>query len=303
MPPEVPHHRFVVAPLVTLQSPSSPEAEVHLLTGRKYFRATQGMNVPGRRYILLLVFILSTISVLRLLRLAITTSTSSSPLPALHTSQQKCSHPSPACDNVPSHRLSNLRTQHNTSANLTEMEFKLLSNLIIKKPYMKLSSINSGGITIFLEDDPEKISSIKEQFNSTRIYKVEHRIPSKEAYNLLKNARKSTACAPRSGILQNSTCKLALKNLPPEVYLLKWDVIVVDGPSGHSLEAPGRMASIYTASMIARAGNTVDVVVHDTHRTIEKWFSWEFLGDDNLVSSKGKLWNFRITGISNSTRF
>ena len=40
--------------------------------------------------------------------------------------------------------------------------------------------------------------------------------------------------------------------------------------SGHSPEAPGRMGAIYTASMIARAGNATDVMVHDVDRKIEK---------------------------------
>lgn len=104
-------------------------------------------------------------------------------------------------------------------------------------------------------------------------------------------------------MLQQSTCQLALTNLPQEVYEINWDIMVVDGPSGDSLEAPGRMATIYTASMIARAGNTTDVVVHDVQRTIEKWFSWEFLCEENLVSSKGHLWHFRLRGQSNSKRF
>lgn len=88
-----------------------------------------------------------------------------------------------------------------------------------------------------------------------------------------------------------------------EVYQHKWDVIVVDGPSGDTPEAPGRMGTIYTASIIARAGNMTDVVIHDVNRMIEKWFSWEFLCDENLVSSKGKLWIFRIRGQLNSTTF
>uniref|UniRef100_A0A2P2JTN1 Uncharacterized protein MANES_06G119900 n=1 Tax=Rhizophora mucronata TaxID=61149 RepID=A0A2P2JTN1_RHIMU len=273
------------------------------------------MKVPGRKLILLLFFILSCMSILRLLRIAITTLSSTPPLPSLHTTpQQTCS---PACNNTPSHALNSPRIPHKLSANnlITKKEFKFLSNVVKNKapcnllifgmetPYLKLSSINSGGITIFLEDDLEKISSIRVKPNNTRIYKVEHQIPAKKAYELLKHARRSTHCAANSGRLQNSTCKLAMKNLPQAIYELQWDVVVVDGPSGHSAEAPGRMATIYTASMIARAGNSTDVMVHDVDRTIEKWFSWEFLCDENLVSSKGKLWNFRITGRSNSTRF
>ncbi|KAL9335380.1 hypothetical protein Peur_072561 [Populus x canadensis] len=73
--------------------------------------------------------------------------------------------------------------------------------------------------------------------------------------------------------------------------------------SGHSPEAPGRMGAIYTASMIARAGNATDVMVHDVDRIIEKWFSREFLYDVNLISSKRKIWSFRIPGKSNSSGF
>ncbi|PON72133.1 IRX15/IRX15L/IGXM [Trema orientale] len=210
-----------------------------------------------------------------------------------------------------------LTTSANTTQ-LTEKEFQLLSNLVTRKApcnllifglepqYLSLSSINAGGTTIFLEDDPYKLSTIKikTKSNTTRIYKVEHLPPpAKEAYTLLKHGRKSPSCAASSGQLQKSKCRLAMKNLPQEVYDLKWDVVVVDGPSGNAPEAPGRMAAIYSAAVIARNGNETDVVVHDVDRMIEKWFSWEFLCDENLVSSKGKLWNFRIRGQMNSTRF
>ncbi|KAK9277837.1 hypothetical protein L1049_027394 [Liquidambar formosana] len=198
---------------------------------------------------------------------------------------------------------------------LTGKEFKLLSNLISRKApcnllvfglqpqYLTLASINTGGTNIFLEDDLDKLSTIKTTSNNTRIYKVEYRIPAGDAYKLLKHAREKPTCAPNSGPLERSTCQLALTKLPKEVYELKWDVVVVDGPSGDRLEAPGRMTTIYTASIIARAGNMTDVVVHDVNRMIEKWFSWEFLCEENLVSSKGRLWNFRIKGELNSTRF
>ncbi|KAF2302655.1 hypothetical protein P3X46_023520 [Hevea brasiliensis] len=314
MPPEVPHYRSFATPLVKFSAPSSPEAYITLPIGRKYFRGKKTMKISARKIIPLLVFILSTISILRLLRLATTTS-SAPPLPAL---QHTCYSLSPKCTNVSSHVPGSQTTQQKTYANSTTLmkkEFKLLSNLIrhkapcnllifgLEPQYLKLSSINSGGITVLLEDNPDRISAIRAKSNSTQIYKVDYHIPAKKAYKLLKHARKSPACAPSAGRLQNSTCKLALTNLPQEVYKQKWDVVVVDGPSGHSPEAPGRMAAIYTAGIIARAGNTTDVVVHDVDRTIEKWFSWEFLCDENLVSSKGKLWNFRITGNSNSTRF
>lgn len=319
MPPEAPHYRSLATPLVKPSPPSSPESQFNLPVGRKYFRANKSMAIPGRKLIPYIVFILASISILRLLRIAITTSSSAPPLPALPPAlQHTCSSPSPACDKAPSHTPRSQTVQQKISArapSLTKKEFELLSDLIKRKApcnllvfgaepqYLKLSSINSGGTTIFLEDDPDKISAAREKSNSTQIYKIDHQTPAKKAYKLLEHARKSPACAPNPEMLQNSSCKLALKNLPHEVYEIKWNVVVVDGPSGHSPEAPGRMGAIYTASMIARAGNTTDVLVHDVDRTIEKWFSWEFLCDENLVASKGKLWSFRISGKSNSSGF
>lgn len=165
--------------------------------------------------------------------------------------------------------------------------------------------INAAGITVFLEDNPGRVKRMR-GLNSTRIYKVNHDIPAKEAFELLKHAREETACIADLGSLETSKCKLALKKLPDIVYGKNWDLIIVDGPSSDGPEAPGRMAAIYTSSVIARAGNiTTNVVVHDVDRMIERWFSWEFLCEENLVSSKGRYWNFGIKGDnpSNSTRF
>ncbi|EEF51781.1 glucuronoxylan 4-O-methyltransferase 1 [Ricinus communis] len=319
MPPELPHYRSFATPLVRFSPSSSPEAHLIIPVSCKSFKGNKIMKIPGRKIMPLLVFILSTISILRLLRIATTTKSSTSLLPALPpTMQHACHSSSTKCSAVSSNISSSPPTQQNSSTSatiLTKKEFKLLSNVIKHKApcnllifglsaqFLKLSSINSGGTTIFLEDDPDRISSIRAKSNSTLIYKFDYHVPAKKAYNLLKHARESQDCAPSSGRLQNSTCKLALTNLPGEVYQQKWDVVVVDGPSGHSPEAPGRMAAIYTAGMIARAGHTTDVLVHDVDRTIEKWFSWEFLCDENLVSSKGKLWNFRITSKPNSRTF
>ncbi|XP_022729987.1 glucuronoxylan 4-O-methyltransferase 1-like [Durio zibethinus] len=305
MPPEVAHSCAPqISPSVqfcsTVASGSSP----------KFGRAARRMKFPGKKLLPVLIFILSCLSILRLLKLAITTHSSSSAAALSSSLQQECSSPSES-SKVPSNAPK-------TSANatlLTPKEFMLLSNLITRKApcnllvfglqsqYLNLSSINAGGITLFLEDDPYKLSEIKVDSNGTRIYKVKYQVPAKKAYKLLKHARGNPACTPNTSLLQQSNCKLALRNLPQEVYQLKWDVVVVDGPIGDAPEAPGRMSTIYTASMFARAGKTTDVVVHDVHRSIEKWFSWEFLCEENLVSAKGKFWNFRISNQSNSSRF
>ncbi|GAV74249.1 Polysacc_synt_4 domain-containing protein [Cephalotus follicularis] len=318
MVPEVPHHRTPLTTCIKFSPPCSPEAQLNLLFSRKIFPETKRMKLPGKKLIPLVVFTLSTLSILRLLKITITTSFTSPPLHAMPQTQQQIRSPPVAWNKTPSHTPSTSKSSPENLANatiLTEKEFKFLKNLITHKApcnllifglehqYITLSSVNAGGITVFLEDDLDKISKIKGNSNRTRIFKVEYPIPAKKAYKLLQHARRNQKCTPSSGLAQQSACELTLKKLPQEVYDLKWDMVVVDGPSGNDPEAPGRMAAIYTASMIARAGNTADVIVHDIDRTIEKWFSWEFLCEENLVSSKGKFWNFRIKSESNSTRF
>ncbi|TYJ99260.1 protein IRX15-LIKE [Cucumis melo var. makuwa] len=269
-------------------------------------KGSKNMSFTRNKLLPVLVLILSSLSILRLVRIALTTS-NTSPLLAIAL-PPKLQRPK-----------SGFSEKHNrTSANeaaISGKEFKLLSNLIAEKTpcnllffgiesqYLNLSAVNDGGNNVFLEDDPYKLSTFKVNSNHTRMYKVDYKFHAEKAYKLLKHARGNKSCAPDSGLRNSSKCKLALTDLPREVYEVKWDVVVVDGPRGDSPQAPGRMATIYSAAIIAREGNTTDVVVHDTDRMIEKWYSWEFLCDENLISSKGKLWIFRIRNEKNSTSF
>ncbi|XP_010905172.2 arabinogalactan O-methyltransferase 1-like [Elaeis guineensis] len=196
---------------------------------------------------------------------------------------------------------------------LSLKEHQLLKNFIthkapcnllffgLKPQFLDLAIFNTEGTTIFLEDDFEKLRTRK--LKGMQVYVVKYHKKASEAYELLKHARTNPACTPQEGLLHGSHCKLALTGLPGIVCKRKWDVVVIDGPRGDRPEAPGRMEAIYTAAMIARAGNTTDVFVHDIDRMIEKWYSWEFLCHENLVSSKGNLWHFRIKGNSWSARF
>ncbi|MCL7028816.1 hypothetical protein MKW94_009020 [Papaver nudicaule] len=269
-------------------------------------RAKKRMRITTKKLLIILFFVLSTISLLRLLR--ITTTATTQP-PTLSQSPPEKNSRYPTSNTHKTHSPSTL------DVDLTVKEFQLLTNTIsrrvpcnllifgIRPQTLQLSSINSGGTTIFLEDDPEKLLAIRRTKEGMQMYKIEHHAAAKEAYNLLRHARTHPDCAPKAQPLQSSKCRLALTQLPKEIYELKWDVVVVDGPSGDKPEAPGRMAAIYTTSIIARSGNNTDVLVHDVDRTVEKWFSWEFLCHENLISSKGKLWHFRIVKSSASTSF
>lgn len=98
------------------------------------------------------------------------------------------------------------------------------------------------------------------------------------------------------GDIRDSKCKLALKNFPAEVYEIKWDVIMVDAPTGYHEEAPGRMSAIYSSGMIARnkeEGET-DVFVHDVNRVVEDRFSMAFLCEGYMNKQEGRLRHFTI---------
>ncbi|CAM8929589.1 hypothetical protein QQ045_021579 [Rhodiola kirilowii] len=277
---------------------------------------TSKMKFP-RKLLPVFVFLLSTISILRLIKIMLISPPPSPPL-AAHAPTFHDTHPTPPCNTTSMFKnISGGKHQfarHHSA--LTVKEFVFLSSLIARRvpcnllifglesQYLSLSLMNKGGHTIFLEDNPEKLSSVRINSSTAKIYRVKYNTVAADAFSLLKYARENHVCKPQSGFLRNSSCKLTLTNLPKEVYRIKWDVILVDGPSGHRPEAPGRMAAIFTASMLARATkNSTQVIVHDVDRTIEKWFSWEFLCDENLTSSKGKLWNFTITKLRNSRRF
>lgn len=95
---------------------------------------------------------------------------------------------------------------------------------------------------------------------------------------------------------RTSKCRLALKGLPEEVYEIEWDLIMVDAPTGYHDGAPGRMAAIYTAGLIARnreEGET-DVFVHDVDRVVEDKFSKTFLCEGYMIEQEGRIRHFTI---------
>ncbi|CAA3012166.1 glucuronoxylan 4-O-methyltransferase 1 [Olea europaea subsp. europaea] len=302
MPPEVFHcHPFVTPPI-----PIQPKSKQIRTLQKKYCQGR--MKFTKRKLIPVLVFILVIASLIRLLKLTIITSSPSLPSAgSLLVRQQKCSSSSSICRN-------NISPSNADASVLTEKENRFLLDLVSRRipckilvfglepQYLSLASLNDGGLTVFIEDNPEKISTMK-SLNKTRIYKVEYQTIAAEAFKLLKHARENPDCAPKFQLPKLSRCKLALTNLPEEVHNTKWDVVLVDGPQGDTPDSPGRMAAIYTASILARKGNVTDILVHDVDRMIEKWFSWEFLCEENLVSSKGRFWNFGILREPNATKF
>ncbi|XP_057969816.1 glucuronoxylan 4-O-methyltransferase 1 [Malania oleifera] len=156
------------------------------------------------------------------------------------------------------------------------------------------SILNYGGRTIFVEEDGAWIEQIKRRFPTLESYHVKYDSKVNQAEDLME-AGKGPECTA-VGDPRYSMCQLALKGLPSEVYDIKWDLIMVDAPTGYYEEAPGRMTAIYTAGMMARnrEDGETDVFVHDVNRIVEDKFSKAFLCDGYMRKQEGRLRHFTI---------
>jgi uncharacterized protein (TIGR01627 family) len=70
---------------------------------------------------------------------------------------------------------------------------------------------------------------------------------------------------------KNKNFKNLMLDLPNEVMKVKWDAIFVDSPTGYDSSCPGRMQSIFMASILS--SETTDVFVHDINRKVENLYS------------------------------
>jgi hypothetical protein len=146
--------------------------------------------------------------------------------------------------------------------------------------------INSKGRTAFLEDS-----------NDWR-QKVIGSCPNAESYLVTYNTKISEWES-----LVDEYQRLAI-DLPVQITDTKWDVILVDGPSGdypnykklHGFEPPGRMSSIYMSARLIKQGGYI--FVHDCNRIIERVYADRYLYDINLIEqtrTKSQLRKYRIT--------
>lgn len=86
-------------------------------------------------------------------------------------------------------------------------------------------------------------------------------------------------------------------NLPDELSKVDWNLIFVDGPKGDKRHHPGRMQSLYTASVFAkRSPSTTHVFVHDINRVVESVYSRRYLGSKNVVDTHLNMRHFTISG-------
>lgn len=162
-------------------------------------------------------------------------------------------------------------------AQLTEYEYLFIAEKILQKKPCNLLifgvgndsslwiDLNKGGRTFFIEDSPIWLEKIKKEIPNIQALLVK--------YDSLRQDWKSLLNGPKNKLLLN---------LSAEIMNKRWDIILVDAPSGYSDQLPGRMKSIYTAAFLAHKFRRVYVFVHDCERHVEKIYCRTFLKPKNL---------------------
>ncbi|XP_066348958.1 protein IRX15-LIKE-like [Miscanthus floridulus] len=166
-------------------------------------------------------------------------------------------------------------------------------------------ALNHGGRTVFLEENEFYVKYLEPRHPGMEAYDVSYTTKVRDFRDLLAAARvaRRKECRPVQNLLF-SECRLAINDLPNDLYDVPWDVVLIDGPSGWNPNSPGRMPSIFTTAVLARSGATAakgrptDVLVHDFQFEVEQVLSREFLCDENRVAGSGtpSLGHFVIQG-------
>lgn len=223
-----------------------------------------------------------------------------------------CAETLPTCEKLPSAVAQALLhyAANNVTPQQTAAEIKITAGVLgrlspcnmlvfgLGHDSLLWATLNHGGRTIFLEEDEEWIAKMREKHPELESHFVEYPADTMvtDAYDLLKYAVSEPECGPRGREeLEFSRCKLALRNLPAEIYSREWDAIMIDAPRGYFPEAPGRMHAIYTSAVLAfSSARPTHVFVHDVNRSVEDIYSHTFLCTHNLVAAQGSLWHFTI---------
>lgn len=131
---------------------------------------------------------------------------------------------------------------------------------------------NRNGTTIFLENNAKWIKP-----EDTDVIKVTYTTKRAWHERLLEEYK--------NGIFDNLKM-----DLPKIVTETKWDCIFVDSPVGTTDKKPGRMQSIFTASILSN--KDTDVFVHDCDRKVEDIYSKAMFS--NVVKDLTKLRHVKL---------
>jgi len=172
----------------------------------------------------------------------------------------------------------------------TFVEYKLLHDVVVERaPCAMLvfgvgldSALwlagNAGGRTAFVEDVAEWAEFARRAVAGIEVHDIDYGLARRFMWPLLRHYERA----------------LFLSDLPPAVLETAWDLILVDAPRGTRWYRPGRMKSVYTASVLGEASGA-DVFVHDCHRTVERESSDQFLRRERLVTQVGSMRHYRLS--------
>ena len=117
------------------------------------------------------------------------------------------------------------------------------------------TSLNQRGKTVFVEEDPKWFQTILKDSPYLKAHTVKYRTQLSQANDLLSSYNSKCPCSPFDAYLRGNTrCRLALENLPNEVYEIEWDLIMIDASRGYFAKVPGRMGAIFLVAVMARNG-------------------------------------------------
>lgn len=136
---------------------------------------------------------------------------------------------------------------------------------------------NAGGTTVFLEHDPRWIALTREQIPEVVVHQVSYPTRRTQWNELLHHHD-----------------RLLMASLPGEIRASAWDVVFVDSPQGSAPEEPGRMQSIYTASVLAGRARDGHVLVHDCDREVEQVYTDAYLRPERLLAQVHTLRHYLL---------
>lgn len=175
-------------------------------------------------------------------------------------------------------------SQHMKKAKNTQMtdkEYRYIAEFLNDKNFLVFGTghdtpmwryANKNGTTLFLENDVRWIKP-----EDTDVIEV--------VYNTKRSQYKQLLEEYNSGIFDNLKM-----DLPKIVTETKWDYIFVDSPIGKSDESPGRMQSIFTASILS--SKDTNVFIHDCDRKVEDIYSKAMFS--NVVKDLIKLRHVKL---------
>lgn len=136
---------------------------------------------------------------------------------------------------------------------------------------------NRGGTTVFLEDVREWAAFARKATPGIVVHDVSYGWTRRFMWRWLRGSPE----------------RLMMHDLPADVASTPWDVILVDAPRGTRWSAPGRMKSVYTASVLGEKAGA-DVFVHDCHRRVERESADQFLTPARFVAQAGSMRHYRL---------